>query len=428
MTEKLRLKDLGRWRSGGTPPKDRTDMWDGDLPWLSAKDINSDALREPTVFITEAAAQAHSQVVAAGSVVLIVRGMALAHGLPVVLTDRRAAFNQDLRALEVDRRFAPRFVYYALRGHRHKLNAHIDHAAHGTARVVDSIYGERIRVFTKTDQAAITEFLDRESERIEMAAAESRAFGSCLEASVRGAFADLTHGTGVVPLRRLIISIADGPFGSSLASAHYVDDAGVRVIRLGNIGMAEFKDHDRAFINPGYAMRRLAGHIVEPGDVIVAGLGDSGHPLGRACVAPTGIGSAVHKADCYRVVVDARRCIPEFLALALSYGPAAQKAPLLSRGATRARLNTVVARDLPVPLLPLNEQERVIRAFQAHRARARRLQDEMYGLVERLNEYRDALITEAVTGALDVSRVPEELLNESAHAVIEGQQPEVLSR
>jgi hypothetical protein len=46
---------------------------------------------------------------------------------------------------------------------------------------------------------------------------------------------------------------------------------------------------------------------------------------------------------------------------------------------------------------------------------------------ERLIEYRDALITEAVTGQLDVTRLSDSRLDESAHAASEGQRPEVFS-
>jgi hypothetical protein len=41
--------------------------------------------------------------------------------------------------------------------------------------------------------------------------------------------------------------------------------------------------------------------------------------------------------------------------------------------------------------------------------------------------YRDALITEAVTGKLDVTRLSEQQMDESAHAAMEGEQPEVFS-
>src|SRR5690606_2665099 len=80
-----------------------------------------------------------------------------------------------------------------------------------------------------------------------------------------------TRGSSV-SLRRLLDSIVDGPFGSSLTSAHYTP-YGTRVIRLGNIAINRFKDEDQAFISDEYAST-LQAHSAQAGDVIVAGLGD----------------------------------------------------------------------------------------------------------------------------------------------------------
>ena len=80
----------------------------------------------------------------------------------------------------------------------------------------------------------------------------------------------------VMPLRRVTRARCDGPFGSGLKSSHYTDH-GVRVVRLQNIGHAEFKDSDAAFISPAY-YALLGDHSVVAGDVLIAGLGDERHP------------------------------------------------------------------------------------------------------------------------------------------------------
>ena len=102
----------------------------------------------------------------------------------------------------------------------------------------------------------------------------------------------------VMPLRRVTVSRCDGPFGSGLKSSHYTDQ-GIRVVRLQNIGHGEFKKSDAAFIAPSY-YPTLGNHTIEPGDLLIAGLGDEHHPAGRACVAPSFIVPAMVKADCFR--------------------------------------------------------------------------------------------------------------------------------
>jgi type I restriction enzyme, S subunit len=106
-------------------------------------------------------------------------------------------------------------------------------------------------------------------------------------------------------LARVTLSRCDGPFGSGLKSEHYSNE-GVRVVRLQNIGWAEFSASDHAYIDEAYA-RELGDHSVLAGDLLIAGLGDEGHPVGRACVAPSGIEPAMVKADCFRFRLNRRR-------------------------------------------------------------------------------------------------------------------------
>lgn len=283
----------------------------------------------------------------------------------------------------------------------------------------------------RRSQARIIEFLDRECARIDdlsVEIAEAEKVAAEQLANWFHRHLEELGGPPLVSLRRFLVSIADGPFGSSLASEHYVEDGEIRVVRLGNVGRGQFVDDDRAYVAREYAEKALSTHLLADGDVVIAGLGDTNNPLGRACVVRPDILPAIHKADCYRAVIDTRRCVPEYLALALSFGPATAVAPLLSRGSTRSRLNLVVARDLPVPFLDLEQQRGAVEAFTHERAATERLAREYQGLRVGLVDYRNALIDEAVTGRLDVSAISEPRIAESVGAVVEHGTPEILSR
>src|ERR1700719_2704924 len=102
----------------------------------------------------------------------------------------------------------------------------------------------------------------------------------------------------VLKTKWITISRCDGPFGSGLKTEHYSTE-GVRVIRLQNIRFAAFDDADKAYIDMEY-YKQLGDHTVFSGDLIVAGLGDEKHSVGRACVAPEFLGAAMVKADCFR--------------------------------------------------------------------------------------------------------------------------------
>lgn len=96
-----RLGSLGTWIGGGTPSKSNAAFWtDGEIPWVSPKDMKVSYIEDAEDYITHAALEASSaKLVPSGSVVLVMRSGILSHSLPVAVTRREVALNQDLRAL-----------------------------------------------------------------------------------------------------------------------------------------------------------------------------------------------------------------------------------------------------------------------------------------------------------------------------------------
>ena len=252
------------------------------------------------------------------------------------------------------------------------------------------------------EQRAIANYLDRETVRIDTLIEEQERLIELLRErrdSSWDADVDAARKVGeLLPVRRVIASIADGPFGSSLTSAHYVDQ-GARVIRLGNIGTNEFKDRDAVFISKQYA-EELEAHAVVAGDVVVAGLGDDKMPLGRAAVVPD-LGPAIVKADCYRLRPN-DSVSPQYLAWVMSAPQTRAQIMLLARGATRARLNTKVAQQVEIPLPNRQAQAEIVATSAAEISKIDRLIAESERFIELSRERRAALITAAVTGQIDV--------------------------
>ncbi|MBK1718465.1 restriction endonuclease subunit S [Thiocystis violacea] len=204
----------------------------------------------------------------------------------------------------------------------------------------------------------------------------------------------------IAQLSKVTKERCDGPFGSGLKSEHYQPN-GVRVVRLQNIGWAGFNGYDAAYISEEHWREELgSGHGVEPGDVLIAGLGDDNNPLGRACVAPDDIAPALVKADCYRFRVDQKLVIPAFTALALS-ATARAECGLLATGATRDRLNLGLASARRLPIPPLDEQRRIVSVLDRETASIDALIAKKTRFIELLKEKRQALITHAVTKGLD---------------------------
>jgi type I restriction enzyme S subunit len=274
----------------------------------------------------------------------------------------------------------------------------------------------------ESEQRAIATYLDRETEKIDaliekkqrqMVVLEEKRAALINRAVTKGLDPNVPmQDSGIlwlarVPahwillrLGRLATEKCDGPFGSGLKSEHYTDE-GVRVVRLQNIGPGYFEGTDRAYIDRAYFEAELTRHSVSAGDVLLAGLGDDNHLPGRACVAPEGIEPAMVKADCFRFRLNRDRCLPEFVALQLNAG-AAHDSGVLTVGATRARIPLTVMSCRTIALPPPEEQMAIVRSLHAITVNTDAAITKIRGQIAKLQEYRTALISAAVTGKIDV--------------------------
>ena len=127
------LKYVVHLRSGGTPSKANLAYWNGDVPWASSKDLKVEALSDSQDHITQSAVDdGAAELVPAGSLLIVVRGMILIHSFPVVKALVPMAINQDLKALTPDAKLDVDFLAWLLRGSLRETLGRIDEAAHGT--------------------------------------------------------------------------------------------------------------------------------------------------------------------------------------------------------------------------------------------------------------------------------------------------------
>ncbi|MBI5424201.1 MAG: restriction endonuclease subunit S [Opitutae bacterium] len=97
----IKLAEVGQWRGGGTPSKANPAFWtNGTIPWVSPKDMKQPRLSTAQDLITESAVESSAtNLIAAGSVLLVTRSGILAHSLPVAVNLVPVALNQDIKAV-----------------------------------------------------------------------------------------------------------------------------------------------------------------------------------------------------------------------------------------------------------------------------------------------------------------------------------------
>ena len=161
------LGDAGRWLSGGTPSKARSDFWVGQLPWVSPKDMKARALCRTQDHISQEGARTGSRVVPKGAIFVVVRGMILAHSFPIAVSRVAAAFNQDIRALVCCDGLLPGFVLAALEHQKPRLLHLPSPSTHGTMRVVsEDLFAILIPTPSSGEQRAIAAVLGRVDDAI----------------------------------------------------------------------------------------------------------------------------------------------------------------------------------------------------------------------------------------------------------------------
>jgi type I restriction enzyme S subunit len=167
--------------------------------------------------------------------------------------------------------------------------------------------------------------------------------------------------SGDYETRRLADVVAyasDGPFGSKLKTEHYTS-SGIRVIRLQNIGHGHFDDTDRAYISDAY-FADLRRYEVRAGDIIVAGLGDETHPVGRAALVPQSLGPAINKADCFCLRASTTVVSNAYLTYFLNSRTGRSQVEGRAQGTTRMRINVGNLKTIAVPVPAITEQDCIV--------------------------------------------------------------------
>ena len=429
--EVRKLTRVARQETGHTPSRKVDAYWvleECVIPWVSLADVWQ--LRSGEAVFIEETKERVSEVGLANSAArllpkdTVILSRTASVGFPAILGAPMAT-TQDFAAWICRPVLRPKFLYFVLLAMRPEFRRLMMGSTHQT------IYMPDIRAFRTPlppvdEQAAITHFLNYTDRRIQRYIQAKQKLIALLEEQKQAIIHQAVTGqidvrTGqpypayqdsgvewlgevpehweVLQLRRVALSRCDGPFGSGLKSSHYTEE-GIRVVRLQNIGHGEFKNSDTAFISPEH-YASLGDHSVVAGDILIAGLGDSNHPAGRACVAPANIIPAMVKADCFRFRLNQACVEPRFAALQLT-ATATVASALLSTGATRQRTNlqSTSARAIAIPEIP--EQGLIVEYIDSKTSGISAAEEAAQRQIDLLSEYRTRLVSDVVTGKLDV--------------------------
>lgn len=112
--EKVRLGQIARISSGGTPSRAIPEYWNGEIPWITTSKINFKVVSEAEEFITELGLNnSAAKVFPKGTLLMAMYGQGATRGRVGIL-GFEAAINQACASIEPESRVSSDFLFYFL--------------------------------------------------------------------------------------------------------------------------------------------------------------------------------------------------------------------------------------------------------------------------------------------------------------------------
>lgn len=408
--EVRKLKHSGRFVGGGTPSKAEHSYWNGEIPWVSPKDMHTWEIFDTEDHITEQAVrESATEIVPGGSLLIVVRSGILRHTIPVAIACCNVALNQDMKALVADELGLVRYLMYVVTGKQQELL--VEWRNEGAT--VESLEFERLAGTSfpypnPDEQTAISDFLDRETAKIDALVGKKQRLSELLQekrtalithAVTKGLPAAAAAQAGLdpnVPVKDSGVEwLGEIPAHWETTSVRYqFTNLDHKRIPIAN--------EDRALLEKIYPyygasgiIDRVDSYLFDGPLVLVAEDGANllsrSTPLAFLATGKYWVNNHAHILDpltgdiCYWVGV----------LQAYDYTP-------LISGAAQPKLTGDRLGSIRIPLPPDSEQREIAGLVDRETAKIDALIAKVREAIERLKEYRTALISAAVTGKIDV--------------------------
>lgn len=412
-----RLKHIAKFSGGGTPSRDIADYWNGEIPWVSPKDMKCEIINATEESITPAGLNGStSKLIAPGHVLMVVRSGILKHTIPVAINKVAVALNQDMKALDFDSaKCESAYFFRWVQG----LNDDLLLAWAKQGATVESIEhaylaNTVIPLPPIAEQRSITAFLDREIGKIDALIAEQEKLIALLaekrqaaisHAVTRGLNPDLPMKDsgiawlGKVPANWATVAIKRlGDIRYGLGEPPIYQPEGTALVRATNIHAGKIFREGLVFVNPADIPGQRIVWLKE-GDIIVV---RSGAYTGDSGLIDSEYDGAIAGFD---MVLRLHSCAPRFVQYALlsSYLKNFQ-IELSSMRAAQPHLNAEELGACLMVLPPADEQLRIVAFLDAEITKLDSLKAEAERVIALFAERRSALIAAAVSGQIDVRR------------------------
>jgi len=417
--ESLKVKAFTQFCGGGTPSRDNLAFWNGDIPWVSPKDMKFERIKGAEEYITdEGLSSSSSSLVDSGRLLMVVRSGILKHTIPVAINDVPVALNQDMKALRFKEQLATsEFFLRWVQG----LNDALLLAWAKQGATVESIEHNYLAetlvpLPPLSEQSVIATFLDRETGKIDALIAEQEKLLTLLAekrqatisyAVTRGLnpnapmkdsgvpwLGDVPAHWDVCPLK-YISRIGNGSTPNR-DNPGYWNESGFPWLNSSVVNQDEVTEAER-FVTE-LALKECHLPVVQPPAVLV---GITGQGKTRGMAAPLLFEATINQHLAY-IKPERGRLQVAYLLRAMEMAYEHLRVDSEGAGSTKGAITCDQLSRFAIPLPPLDEQDSIASHLDVKAAQFDRLASDSRQTITLLKERRSALIAAAVTGKIDV--------------------------
>ena len=163
------LRFLVDLSSGATPDTGKPEYWDGEIPWVSPKDMKQNEITYTRDHVSELAlSECTLRLIEPGAVLIVVRGMILAHSFPTALNNKSVTINQDMKALRCCPTLTPHYLRDFFHGFEEHTVSLADSSAHGTRKLDTAVLGRlEIPLPPLLEQQQVVTYIDEATSRLD---------------------------------------------------------------------------------------------------------------------------------------------------------------------------------------------------------------------------------------------------------------------
>jgi type I restriction enzyme S subunit len=186
-------------------------------------------------------------------------------------------------------------------------------------------------------------------------------------------------------------AICAGPFGT-IFKARDFRPSGVPIIFLRHVAPGRYLTHKPGFMDERKWEELFRPYSVFGGELLITKLGE---PPGVCAIYPEGIGPAMVTPDVMKMTPNPRAALPKFLMHYFNSQTARDFATGVAFGTTRLRLTLPIFREMPVPLPPLAEQERIVEEVERRLSVMEEMEATVSTNLQRTTRLRQSILQKA---------------------------------